>query len=67
MDKLIATGNTVPDNGLPCNILSSKQDNGTTPTTPAPNSTAPNGGLIVNGNCNAVKGIKNPKRIKMPF
>jgi hypothetical protein len=48
------TGNTVADNGLPCNILSCKQDNGTTPTTPAPNSTAPNGGLIVNGNCNAV-------------
>src|SRR5919202_673937 len=39
------TGNTVLDNGT---------DTGTTPSTTPPNSTGPNGGLIVNGNCNAV-------------
>src|SRR5919199_195913 len=39
------TGNTVLDNGT---------DTGTIPSTTPPNSTGPNGGLIVNGNCNAV-------------
>ena len=36
---------TVPNNG---------NDTETTPATTTPNSTGPNGGLIVNGNCNAV-------------
>ena len=36
---------TVPDNG---------NDTGTTPATTPPNSTGPNGGLTVSGNCNAV-------------
>ena len=44
-DTITDTGTTPQDNG---------NDTGTTPATTPPNSTGPNGGLIVNGNCNAV-------------
>jgi hypothetical protein len=50
------TGNTVPGAGTDTGntVLDNGTDTGTTPSTTPPNSTGPNGGLIVNGNCNAV-------------
>jgi len=35
-------------------VADNDNDTGTTPATTPPNSTGPNGGLVVNGNCNAV-------------